>query len=330
MRRAMKPTEYLHHATAACAVLLALATGATADDTLKVASRQHDAWESSAPELGQQAGIFKKHGIVLEFADIQGNEAIEQHVISGSLDIGLDIDIMDVLRAYGRGAPLRIIGANVTGATNYWYVLKVSPIQTVKDLVGRTIAYASNGSLSHYNLLDFIKQFGVKAKPVPTGGATATLKAIEAKQVDVGWAAPPFGIDAIEQDKIRVIARANDVSRVRGMTVSVLITNAAALERRKDVLTRFMQAYRETIDWMYSDPAALKQYAEQAGMSERSAQQLRDRFITKEMLSPDKIAGLKTTTRDAGVRLSGRQVSELIQIPPSTQEKRGWFRWRSQ
>jgi NitT/TauT family transport system substrate-binding protein len=44
----------------------------------------------------------------------------------------------------------------------------------------------------------------------------------------------------------------------------MLSTNAGTVEKRKDVLERFMQAYRETIDWMYSDPAALKHYAEYA------------------------------------------------------------------
>jgi NitT/TauT family transport system substrate-binding protein len=325
----MKRDGYLHCVAAAGLALLALSPGAAADDTLKVAARHPGAWEASVPELGQRAGIFKKHGIVLEF--VQGGDETERHVIDGSVDIGVDVDIAEVLRAYIRGAPLRIIGANVTGATNYWYVLKTSPIQTVKDLVGRTIAYASNGSLSHYNLLDFIKQFRVKARPVPTGSAAATFKALEANQVDVGWAAPPFGIDDIEQDRIRVVARANDVSRIRGVTVSVLITNAETLARRKDVLARFMQGYRESVEWMYADPAALKQYAELAGMSEGSARQLRDKFITKDMLSPDKIAGLKTTMSDARVRLSGRQRSELIQIPPPAGKKKGgWFRWGSQ
>ena len=327
----MKRIEYLHCVIATGIALLALLPKASAEDTLKVANPQRGAWETSAPELGQQAGIFKKHGIVLDLLHTQGSDKAEQRVISGSADVGLGIDIMDVLRAYARGAPARIIGANVTGATNYWYVLKTSPIQTVKDLVGKTIAYAANGSLSHYNGLDFIKQFRLKARLVSTGEAAATFKELVAQHIDVGWAAPPFGIDEIEQDKIRVVARANDVPRVRGMTVSVLITNADALQRRKDVVVRFMRAYRETLEWMYSDPAALKRYAELAGVSEGSARQLRDKFVTKDMLSPDKIGDLKTIMKDAKVRLSGRQVAELIQIPAAqdkapAQSKGGWFR----
>jgi NitT/TauT family transport system substrate-binding protein len=82
-----------------------------------------------------------------------------------------------------------------------------------------------------------------------------------------------------------------------------------------------MQAYRETIDWMYSDPAALKRYAEFAGVSEAFARRLRDEFYTKNMLSPDRIIGLDAimkeaiTSRYIQTPLSKAQITELIQIP---------------
>jgi NitT/TauT family transport system substrate-binding protein len=309
--------------------LLAFPSKSSAEDLLKVASVQRGAWETAPPEIGQQAGIFKKHGIVLDLVYTQGSDEAEQRVISGSIDVGLGIDAMDVLRAYARGAPARIIGANVTGATDYWYVLRTSPIQTIKDLVNKTIAYATNGSPSHYQALDFVNQFRVKARLVATGGAAATFKELISNRIDVGWATPPFGVREIEQGNIRVVARANDVPRIRDKTLTVLMTNAVTLERRKDVLVRFMDAYRETIDWMYSDPTALKRYAEFAGVSEGSAQRLRDEFVTREMLSPDQIIGLKVIMKDAKARLSKRQVAELIQIPASVPDgPTGSSSWR--
>jgi len=307
-------------------VLLLLLPSASADDTLKVASPQRGAWESSAPELGQQAGIFKKHGITLDVLYTDGSYEAQQRVISGSLDLGVDIDLMDVLRASFRGAPVRIIGANVTGSTNYWYVLKTSPIRAIEDLVGKTIAYEENGSLSQYNALDFLKKNRLKAKLVPTGGPAATFNELVAGRVDVGWAAPPFGIDKIEQGETRVIARANDVPRIEGMTLSVVITNATSLQRGQDVLRRFMQGYRETIEWMYSDPVALQRYLKLAGL-EGSGSQLREKFITKDMLSPDKLTGLNTVMKDAHVKLSRRQVAELIHIVGQQYKAgaAGWF-----
>ena len=48
-------------------VPLALAAApAAAEDQLKIAIGQINNWENQAPTLGQDAGIFKKHGLVLE------------------------------------------------------------------------------------------------------------------------------------------------------------------------------------------------------------------------------------------------------------------------
>jgi NitT/TauT family transport system substrate-binding protein len=322
----MKRTGNLRWVVATAVALVALTPNASAEDQLKVAAAQKGAWDSAAAELGQQAGFFKKHGIVLELIYAPGGGEIEQRVRAGGADVGLAVSAMAVMRDYYRGAPLRIIGASTTGAPAYWYVLMSSPLQTIKDLVGRTIAYATNGSSSHYDSLDLMKQYRLKARLIPTGGTAATLSQLTQGHVDVAWAAPPFGLDELEQGKIRVVAHANDVSTIRGKTINVIITHANTLERRKDVIARFMQAYRDTIEWMYSDPAALKRYAELAGVSEGAAQRLRNEFYTKDMLSPDQIVGVKAIMKDAvalrylQTRLSRKQLAELIQIPPPLRE----------
>ena len=83
-----------------------------------------------------------------------------------------------------------------------------------------------------------------------------------------------------------------------------------------------MKAYRETIDWMYSDPAALKTYAEFAGITEAKAKRIRDDYFPKAVLSPDEIVGLDLIMPEAvnlkfiSAPLTKAQISELIQIPP--------------
>jgi NitT/TauT family transport system substrate-binding protein len=72
---------------------------------------------------------------------------------------------------------------------------------------------------------------------------------------------------------------------------------------------------------MYSDPAALKRYAELAGVSEGIAKRLRDEFFMKDMLAPDKVVGLDAIMKDAitsryiSTPLSKAQIAELVQIP---------------
>jgi NitT/TauT family transport system substrate-binding protein len=83
-----------------------------------------------------------------------------------------------------------------------------------------------------------------------------------------------------------------------------------------------MQAYRETVDWMYSDPAALKVYADWLGISIEKAKRTRDGFFPKDAINPDKVVGLDLIVRDAvdlkytATSLTKEQLAELIQIPP--------------
>ena len=275
--------------------------------------------------MGQRAGIFKKHGLVVEVLWTQGAGETQQAVISGSVEIGVATGIMGVLSAYSKGAPVRVISAETTGASDlYWYVQSSSPIKSFKETEGKTIAYSTNGSSTHGIVTAFIKQFDLKARPVATGGPPGTLTQVMSGQIDVGWAAPPFGLQQLDEGKIRVIASGNDASVFKGQTVRLNITNVQTLQSKKAQIDRFMKAYRETIDWMYSDPAAIKTYAEFVGISETMAKRVRDSFFPKEAINPDRIVGLDTIVNDAvalkytAAPLTKEQLSELIQIPPRT------------
>jgi NitT/TauT family transport system substrate-binding protein len=315
----------LNHILAAAAAVSAMTLEVSADDSLKVAIDQRGAWETAAPELGQLAGIFKKHGLTLDLIYPRAGSEIEMAVISGRANVGVGVGIVEVLRAYAnKDAPIRIIGATMTGSANYWYVVASSPIKTIADISGRTIAYSKADASSQYDVFDLMQRYRVKPRPVLIAGATATFDQVMSGKIDVGWAMPPIGGIALEQGRIRIVAKANDIPKIRDKTVSVTIATTETLQKRKDVLDRFMQAYRETIEWMYSDPAAPKAYAEFAGIPERVAQRLRDEFFGKNMLSPNSIAGLSATANEAAkskhiwTMLSRKQMAELVQIPPPT------------
>jgi NitT/TauT family transport system substrate-binding protein len=308
------------------AVLAALAVGiqpAAAQDTLKIAVGQRGNWDTSVSELGQRAGIFKKHGLNLEILYTQGGGETQQAVISGSVDIGVAAGIMGVLSAFSKGAPVRVIGAETTGGADlFWYVRADSPIKNLRDTDGKTIAYSTNGSSTHGVVTAYIKENNLKAKPIATGGPPSTLTQVMSGQIDVGWSAPPFGLDLLDQGKIRVIATGNDAASFKGQTVRLLITNVQTLQTKKDAIERYMKAYRETVDWMYADPAAIKTYAEFVGISEPLAKRSRDDFFPKAAIDPDKIVGLDVIVPDAvtlkytAAPLTKEQLGELIQIPP--------------
>src|SRR3954470_12280954 len=203
-------------ALATIAVLAPLALAAVpaaAEDSLKLAIGQINNWENQAPTLGQDAGIFKKHGLVLENYGTAGAGETVQAVIAASADIGAGVGVAGVMRAYQKGAPVRIIAPAFTGTSDlYWYVKADSPIKGLKDTTEKnTIAYSTNGSSSNNIVVAFVEELGAKAKPTSTGGPPATLTSVMSGQIDIGWAAPPFGLQEIQDGKIRIIARGSDV-----------------------------------------------------------------------------------------------------------------------
>jgi len=292
-------------------------------DTLKVAAGQRGNWDTTIAEVGQRLGIFKKQGIELEILWTQGGGETQQAVISGSVEIGVAPGIMGVLSAFSKGAPVRIIGAETTGAADlFWYVPSTSPIKSLKDTNDKTIAYSTKGSSTDGIVAAFMKQYDLKARPTATGGPAPTLTQVMTNQIDVGWSAPPFGLQQLDEGKIRIIATGNDAAVFKGQTVRLLITNVQTLQSRKPVIVRFMKAYRETIDLLYNDPAALQAYAEFVGISVDMAKRTRNDFFPKSAVDPDTIVGLDTIVPDAvalkytAAPLTKEQLAELIQIPP--------------
>jgi NitT/TauT family transport system substrate-binding protein len=306
----------------AAAVALGCALPARADDLVKLTIGQRGNWDTSIAQLGTKAGIFKKHGIEVEMIYTGGSGETLQPVIAGAVDAGVAVGTIGAIAAFAKGAPVRIIAAEATGAADYWYAKTSSPIKKLTDLTDKnTIAYSTKGSSTDSIVRAFIDENKLKVKAMTTGNPSSTLTAVMTDQVDVGWASPPFGLKEIDEGKTRVVARATDAAMVRGQTIRVVVANAEALAKRKEVFNRFMAAYRETIAYMYSDnPQVIKDYAEFAGVSETVARRVRDDFFPRSLVEPDEIHGMDSLLAEAvtlkfiPAPLTKEQVAELVRI----------------
>jgi NitT/TauT family transport system substrate-binding protein len=317
----MRTTTALLYAAVFAAATLVQTPSAVAQDKLKLAIGQRGNWDTAVSHIGEKAGIFRKHGIELDMTYTSGSGETLQPVISNSVDIGLAIGTMGAISAYGKGAPVRVIGAEATGAADYWYAKADSGIKTLKDTNGKTIAFSSRGSSTNSIVLAFINEFKLTAKPQATGSPPSTLTAVMTGQVDVGWAAPPFGLKEMDEGKINLVAKATDARIVAGQTIRVLAVNADTLAKKRDALLRYMQAYRETINYMYSNDQAIKDYAEFAKIDEKMARRVRDEFFPRSIIEPNAIKGLDTLLPEAVTlkfidkELTKEQVAELFQVP---------------
>ena len=301
--------------------LAATIRNAAAEDTLKVAIPQRGAWDAGIAELGQRGGIFKKHGLDLDILYTSAGPELIQAVIGGSIDVAVASGVSAAIGTFAKGAPIRIISSEMTGAPDlYWYVPAASPIYKIEDMNGKTVAYSLTGSSSHASLLALIAQYHLTAKPVSTGNIAATITQTMTGQVDVGFGAAPFGLDLVEAGKARIIATGNDVTALRTRAVRVNVTGASTLQNKHDAIVRFMQAYKETVDWMYSSPEALKVYGEYSKLPDNIVQRVL-KLVPKEALQTDQVMGINDIMADAVTQkfiaapLTAEQLKELIQIP---------------
>jgi NitT/TauT family transport system substrate-binding protein len=293
-----------------------------AQDVLKIAIPQRGAWDSGVAELGQRGGIFKKHGLTLDVLFTQGGPESIQVVIGGGIDIATAVGVSAALGTYAKGAPIRLIGSEMIGAPElYWYVRSQSATRIIADFNDKTIAYSLTGSSSHAAVLALIQQYKLTARPVSTGSIQATVTQTMTGQVDVGFGAAPFGLDVVEDGRARIVATGNDVASLRTRSVRVSLTNASTLASRRDAIARFVQAYRETLDWMYADPAALAIYKDYSGLPDNIVRRVRE-LIPKEAMNPDSVAGMDQIMAEAvnlkfmPTPLTPEQLKEFIQIPP--------------
>jgi NitT/TauT family transport system substrate-binding protein len=140
--------------------------------------------------LGQDVGIFKKHGLNLEMIFIPGGSLSLQALIGKSLDL-LMTGGPPVVNAYLQGAKIKIIG----GATNllpYMFVA-TGGIRSAEQLKGKRIGISRFGSNTDYVVKLALNQFALSPNEVQiiqVGGSQARLVAMKSGAIQATVLSP--------------------------------------------------------------------------------------------------------------------------------------------
>ena len=128
-------------------------------------------------------------------------------------------------------------------------------------------------------------------------------------------------LDLMREGRIRQLMRASDVAELRNQTARFMTANAMAIETRRPVFVRYLEAYREVVDWIYSDPAGVKAFADWARVPEEIARLAPEDYYPKSNVLPDRIEGLDLAMTDAvsfkyiPAPLSKDQLATLVLVP---------------
>ena len=289
-------------------LLLVFAAPSLSQDKVRAAVGQRGNWDTLFISQGVEAEIFKKNNLEVDITWTRGGAETLQAIITDSADVAMANGILGVIGAASKGAPVKIVSAQMTGAPDlFWYVKADSAVKTMKDLEGRTMGYSRPGSSTHLVAQALAEHFKVKPKLVSTGGVPDTRTQVMSGQIDAGWSAPPYNLDLVNEGKVRVIARGTELTAMNEQTVRVNAASTKFLKEKRDVARRFMKAYHESIDWVYANPEKAAQwYAGFAKITPEVALQTH-KIFPRESVAGWPVRGMKQNLDDA---VQGKQLAK--------------------
>jgi NitT/TauT family transport system substrate-binding protein len=168
-------------------------------------------------EVARTNGIFKAHGLDVQFVYTRGGAAAMQALVGGAVDYAAtSLDV--AIQAYANvGADIRRFA--VTGRLPLFAVVTApktaDQIRSIKDLEGRTVGVIALGTADHALTLYLLKQAGADARKVQfaTMGVNL-LEALRQGQIDVGLVQEP-ALTLLKRSGARVLVNAMDLEEAR-------------------------------------------------------------------------------------------------------------------
>ena len=244
-------------AAVGAALFLAISPIPASADTALTVGKANATSDAIIPvNVGDQLGIFKKHGLDLKITDFSGGGKSAQAMAAGAIDIedGAGTEMAFV----AKGAPMLAV-CESTGPAPFMGIGVPwdSPIHSLQDLKGKIIGVSSPGSFSDWLGHELARKKGWGengVKTVAIGGSTAaTTAAFRAHQVDadIGGATQFFAMEETKTGRLLT-----SVSAYEGNVASgVLFASNKLIASNPGALRAFLAGWIETVDYMRAHKA---------------------------------------------------------------------------
>jgi len=199
--------------------------------------------------LGQDAGIFKKHGLNLELIFIPGGSLSLQALIGKSLDV-LMTGGPPVVNAYLQGAKIKIIGG-VVNLLPYTFIA-TGGIRNAEQLKGKKIGISRFGSNTDYVVRLALNQFGLApndAQIIQVGGSQARLAAMKTGAIQATVLSPE---ETVVAQKMGYAVLLDFIEKGIEFPHVTVVVRDDTLETQPQTARVFMRAYVESVRYYKS------------------------------------------------------------------------------
>jgi NitT/TauT family transport system substrate-binding protein len=217
--------------------------------------------------VAEELGYYKENNLEVEPTVYRGGGPAQEAMAAGAADI-LTNSPMGAALAIGKGVKQKIVAAGGTVTPGGWHLIvrKDSGIKSMADLNGKKVGVSGKGSTSDFFALWAAKNANVSIQTIPLGG-NGLLPAIKNKQVDAIILWPAFSFRALQDDTLSDLV---NLGKVMGPVVpDSIVASEEMIEKRPDVLRRYLQALMKAVDYMQKNEEWTKKYiAKYAGESD--------------------------------------------------------------
>ena len=233
-------------------------------DTCVVAGWSKPITEITNLLVDEHKGFFKARGIALSYVPGAGGGDALRNLLSGQADVAFT-DPGSLFAALDKGEKLRVIydiyPQNVFNVVS----LSTSSIRQPADLKGKRIGVYSLSSGTRQNLQVLLHQAGLKESDV-TVVVTGLLNFAPLMQGQVdATAATDTGLAVGRQRGLGAV-QVMEVRQHLNMSSDVFVVREDTYQQRKAMLRRFLQGYRDSMQWMIQSPQEAAQLATQVAI----------------------------------------------------------------
>lgn len=243
--------------------------------------------------VDEEKGFFKDKGIDLTVIPGAGGGDAVKNILSGQADVAFT-DPGSLYFALDQGEKLKVI-YNIYPQNVFNVVsLKENGIQKPEDLKGKTIGVYSLTSGTRQNLLILLHKVGLSEEDVnivETG--ISNFAPLMQGQVDA-TAATDTGLYLARQKglgEVNVI----DVKDYLNVPSDVFVVTEQTYKEKKDELKKFIEAYRDSAEWMLSNPE------EAASLAKEFAIDGKDEKVNLEVIKLRNAASVSAQTDQHGL-----------------------------
>lgn len=252
------------HSLAAAVVITILglfARIASAEDVVKVAKSVPNPLAFAVLDIGNDAGIWAKHGLKLEIMNSSGDAKMQQAMLAGEIDFGLGSG--PGIGFLAKGVPATVVGVVANQPLSMGLIIGGnSKARTVADIKGTKIGVSTNASLSYWlaRKLSELQGWGPNGvRTVPLGALPSNIAALQAGQVDGFVMSASVGHQLQRKKEGRLLLRFGDY--IGKFYTHVIFASNRIIEKNPNLVKQFVQAWSDTVRYMKENKADTVRFA---------------------------------------------------------------------